>query len=374
MALERVREANETLRRVRGAPPTGLRRGRGRHRGAGRARRGRPGERGVLRGWSASIARDDRGPALVRRWPPPSNGADAASRRSRTPGRARVQREGQPLYLESRTREIPTDPPRRLLLVRDVTAGRVADQTIRSLFQFLQDRDEDRTRLLRRTNAAIEAERNRIARDLHDGPVQGVSAASLSLEAALLMIKAGDADRGPRGLSKVARGAGRGGRRPPAADVGPAPAGPGGARADPGAPRDGRRGSATTTASTTEFTGTPAPRGPARTSRRSRTAWCRRRCRTSAKHARRGHGDRCTSRPTPRSSGRDRGRRRRASTPAEPGVPAGGDGSASPRCANGWSSRAGPSWSARRPGAAPTVARDAAARVAGARQPPSASS
>ena len=31
-------------------------------------------------------------------------------------------------------------------------------------------------------------ERNRVARDLHDGPVQGVSAASLSLEAALLMI------------------------------------------------------------------------------------------------------------------------------------------------------------------------------------------
>src|SRR5207247_3296129 len=87
-------------------------------------------------------------------------------------------------------------PPRRLLPIRDVTAAKVADQTIRSLFQFLQDRDEDRTRLTRRTNAAIEQERNRVARDLHDGPVQGVSAASLSLEAALLMIKAGDVDRG----------------------------------------------------------------------------------------------------------------------------------------------------------------------------------
>src|SRR5205085_1200922 len=80
---------------------------------------------------------------------------------------------------------------------------RVADQTIRPLFQFLQDRDEDRTRLLRRTNAAIESERNRIARDLHDGPVQGVSAASLSLEAALLMIKAGDLDRGTEVLTKI---------------------------------------------------------------------------------------------------------------------------------------------------------------------------
>ena len=84
-----------------------------------------------------------------------------------------------------------------------MTAARVADQTIRSLFQFLQDRDEDRSRLMRRTNAAIEAERNRIARDLHDGPVQGVSAASLSLEAALLMIKAGDVDQGVEVLTKI---------------------------------------------------------------------------------------------------------------------------------------------------------------------------
>jgi PAS domain S-box-containing protein len=121
-----------------------------------------------------------------------------------TTGAAQIQRrEGQPLYLESRLSDIPTDPPRKLLLVRDVTAGRVADQTIRSLFQFLQDRDEDRTRLLRRTNAAIESERNRIARDLHDGPVQGVSAASLSLEAASLMIKAGDLERGLDILSKI---------------------------------------------------------------------------------------------------------------------------------------------------------------------------
>ena len=118
-------------------------------------------------------------------------------------GQGMVQRQGQALYLESRLSEIPTAPARRLLLVRDVTAGRVADQTIRSLFQFLQDRDEDRTRIMRRTNAAIEAERNRIARDLHDGPVQGVSAASLSLEAALLMIKAGETERGLEVMGKI---------------------------------------------------------------------------------------------------------------------------------------------------------------------------
>jgi len=118
-------------------------------------------------------------------------------------GQGTIHREGHAIYLESRTSEIPGDPPRRLLLVRDVTAARVADQTIRSLFKFLQDRDEDRTRIMRRTNAAIEGERNRIARDLHDGPVQGVSAASLSLEAVLLMLKAGEIDEGLGILSKV---------------------------------------------------------------------------------------------------------------------------------------------------------------------------
>jgi PAS domain S-box-containing protein len=120
-------------------------------------------------------------------------------------GQGTLHREGHSIYLESRTSQIPGDPPRRLLLVRDVTAARVADQTIRSLFKFLQDRDEDRTRIMRRTNAAIESERNRIARDLHDGPVQGVSAASLSLEAVLLMLKAGDMNEGFEVLAKVRR-------------------------------------------------------------------------------------------------------------------------------------------------------------------------
>jgi PAS domain S-box-containing protein len=132
------------------------------------------------------------------------SGADAAFASLPSAGPAQIKRsEGQPLYLESRVSAIPGSPPRTLMMIRDVTAGRVADQTIRSLFQFLQDRDEDRTRLLRRTNAAIESERNRIARDLHDGPVQGVSAASLSLEAALLMIKAGDTGRGLEVLGRI---------------------------------------------------------------------------------------------------------------------------------------------------------------------------
>jgi PAS domain S-box-containing protein len=119
-------------------------------------------------------------------------------------GQATIARpDGQVLHLESTASVIPTDPPRTLVLIRDVSAAKVAEQTIRSLFHFLQDRDEDRTRLLRRSNAAIEQERNRIARDLHDGPVQGVSAATLSLEAALLMIKAGDAEHGTDLLEKI---------------------------------------------------------------------------------------------------------------------------------------------------------------------------
>jgi signal transduction histidine kinase len=95
-------------------------------------------------------------------------------------------------YLEARSSVIPTTPRGRLLLIRDVSPSKVAEQTIRTLLQFLQDRDEDRTRLLKRTNAAIEVERNRIARDLHDGPVQGISAAALSVEAVRLMVEQED--------------------------------------------------------------------------------------------------------------------------------------------------------------------------------------
>jgi signal transduction histidine kinase len=92
-----------------------------------------------------------------------------------------------------------------LLLIRDATASRVAEQTIRTLFKFLQDRDEDRTRYLKRSNVAIEAERNRIARDLHDGPIQGVAAASLSLEAVKLMIESDQYGRAAETLGSIRR-------------------------------------------------------------------------------------------------------------------------------------------------------------------------
>ncbi len=106
-------------------------------------------------------------------------------------------------YLEARSSSLATSPPGSLLVIRDVTASRVAEQTIRTLFQFLQDRDEDRTRLLQRTNAAIEAERNRIARDLHDGPIQGVTGATLSLEAVRLMVESRDHEGAAEMLKKV---------------------------------------------------------------------------------------------------------------------------------------------------------------------------
>ncbi len=118
-------------------------------------------------------------------------------------GEAVVVGENGALYLEARSSKVPISPPGTLLMIRDVTASKTAEQTIRTLFQFLQDRDEDRTRLLQRSNAAIEAERNRIARDLHDGPIQGVSAASLSLEAVKLMMESGDTARALDTVRKI---------------------------------------------------------------------------------------------------------------------------------------------------------------------------
>lgn len=132
-------------------------------------------------------------------------GADPSLASLPDTGQATLARQGHDLHLEARTSLLPGPDGGRLLLIRDVSAARVADQTIRSLFKFLQDRDQDRTRLLRRTNAAIEAERNRIARDLHDGPVQGISAASLSVEAVLLMLRTGDIEQGVAVLTKVRR-------------------------------------------------------------------------------------------------------------------------------------------------------------------------
>jgi signal transduction histidine kinase len=130
-------------------------------------------------------------------------GGDHSLRTLPETGEATVATDRGTAHLEARTSVVPTSPPGTLLLIRDVTASKVSEQTIRSLFQFLQNRDEDRTRLLTRTNAAIENERNRIARDLHDGPVQGISAAALSLEAVRLMVEAGEIERAAKMLQSI---------------------------------------------------------------------------------------------------------------------------------------------------------------------------
>jgi len=143
---------------------------------------------------------------LGRSWTETAKRADAQSDSLATlprTGEAGLTSLNGTVYLEARSSLLSTSPRGTLLMIRDVTATKLAEQTIRQLFQFLQDRDEDRTRLLKRTNSAIEAERNRIARDLHDGPIQGVTAAGLSLEAVRLMIKAGDVPGAQDMLNKV---------------------------------------------------------------------------------------------------------------------------------------------------------------------------
>jgi PAS domain S-box-containing protein len=119
-------------------------------------------------------------------------------------GEAVIMADDVSTYLEARASPLPTSPPGTLMLIRDVTASKVSEQTIRTLFQFLQDRDEDRTRLLQRINSAIEAERNRISRDIHDGPVQGMAAATLSVQAARMMVESGRIDGAVEMLRQIA--------------------------------------------------------------------------------------------------------------------------------------------------------------------------
>ena len=264
-------------------------------------------------------------------------------------GQGELTVEGRTVYVESRSSQLPGDPPGTLLFIRDVTSTRVADQTIRTLFQFLQDRDEDRTRLLRRTNSTIEAERNRIARDIHDGPIQGISAASLSLEAVKMMLAAGDAEQGRGHARRGARRAVGRGREPSPADEQPAAAAAGRARPHPRRPRavppGGEGPGHHRHRRRRRRPGRPRGGGGPRLPRRAGGADQRGQARATPRRSRSASGARAAS-WTSRSATTGRGSTRR-----RPATSCARARSGSPRCASGPSWAAAPSPSAASPDA-----------------------
>lgn len=74
-----------------------------------------------------------------------------------------------------------------------------------SLARKLQRGQQERETLLRRAIDASELERRRIARDLHDGPVQDLAGVSYTLTAAAEQVKSGDQDAVPQTLEQAAR-------------------------------------------------------------------------------------------------------------------------------------------------------------------------
>ncbi len=67
-------------------------------------------------------------------------------------------------------------------IARDVTDRKRAEEELRDNFELLRRTDDQRRRLLERLVAAQEEERNRIAGDIHDDPVQKLAAAAIRLE------------------------------------------------------------------------------------------------------------------------------------------------------------------------------------------------
>lgn len=65
--------------------------------------------------------------------------------------------------------------------------------------------EDDSVRLLKTANSLIEEERNRIARDLHDGPVQRMYAATLSVDLAERLIRDGDSAGAIQALERIRR-------------------------------------------------------------------------------------------------------------------------------------------------------------------------
>ena len=197
--------------RLRGAPAPGLRRGGRRDRRARRARHDRAGERGVRADGRRSIgrrSRDRRGPRSPRR----SSGADARVRlapRGRARRRSSAPRDSRCTSSRASPRS-PASPPRTLVLIRDVTAGarRRPDDPVALPVPAGSRRGPHAGCCAGRTpRSSRNATGSRATSTT--GRSRACRAASLSLEAALLMIKAGDIDRGARGAHEDPRGARR---------------------------------------------------------------------------------------------------------------------------------------------------------------------
>src|SRR5439155_24934287 len=70
----------------------------------------------------------------------------------------------------------------RLLLAHDMTAQKRAASELRRSLQELRQSDLERQRLLSRLIRAQEEERKRIALDLHDDPIQKMTAVAIRLD------------------------------------------------------------------------------------------------------------------------------------------------------------------------------------------------
>jgi PAS domain S-box-containing protein len=80
-------------------------------------------------------------------------------------------------------RQEPGAPKGWLGVLFDITDRKQAEEDIRRSFELLRTADADRRRLLGRIVEAQEGERRRIAADIHDDPIQKMTAVSLRIDA-----------------------------------------------------------------------------------------------------------------------------------------------------------------------------------------------
>ena len=260
--------------------------------------------------WTALAAAVDGADAALR--PAPGTGGPRDDRAHRRPDPApRVDRVRDP------------DRPARgpSLLVRDVTAGegRRPDDPVAVPVPAGPRRGPDTPAppVERGDRTGAEPDRPRPARR---SGARRVGRVAVSLEAALLMIKAGDVERGTERAREDPPGARGRGRRAAPADGGPPAAGARGARADAGAPRDRSRGSRSDTGVVSSFEGdlkrpVPARRRDARLSDSSRSRYEHRQARGGDdRDGPRGHRRRVSSGSRSRTTARGSRRLERATT------------------------------------------------------------